>query len=853
MPTNRVHQKPSHWGARVFMAGLAVCALTLGCVIALNHPLGLWVFFGLFLPAAAVAAYSPVLVLMVPLALLPLVDLAPWTGWLTFEEFDLILLAMAGGAYLRLAISLNTELKKSGVPIFRIEPSIRQPGLDVSASQTEVLEDGDSVSSGVEQRSAKWGWGGALLAIYALSLLVSISRGVVDAGGFDFGWFQGYDGPMNALRVGKAFFLAALLIPLMLHFLKRDSSRFIRYIGWGFAAGLGAVSVAAFVERLAYTGLLNFSTDYRTTAQFWEMHVGGAALDGWLMLAFPFAIWAYQHATRRFQRLVALGVVALAGYASLTTFSRGVYLGLVMSMIVLGFLLWKRHSESPGNRQIKMALAGWGVAIFGLCILVYFAFTSAGYRGVIALLGLLFVMLSLPAVLRILSLMQFVFVSILALFVGSFLVVGSNFLPKGPYFLYAAIFVSILYFLHRHGWRSVSKGAAVSWAGYVCLLLAALNVAGYWGGVEALPAFSVTVLLLAVPLLASVISKRALWPAELKSHVRLMMVATAVSGIGALFLGGAYMGDRFTTSERDFGNRISHWALALSTLQSSSDYFFGKGVGRFPSSFHFAGPREKITGSYGINVEGSNEILSLVSANHSMSEGDILRVSQRLSMSETGPFEVEFKGRSSMPVRVHLEVCEKHLLYEAACLFGSVVVQPGETGWNRYRTKLVGAPLNRELLGRLRFKVFSIGLVSHSAKVDIDDIVIYDGSGTSLLANGDFSDNMAHWFMTSDRDHMPWHTKSLPVNLLVDQGIVGLAIFALLTVFALGKMLACRHVNSGIAPYVVAGVTGYLIVGLFDSLLDVPRLSFAYYFLILTCFLLSFPVAANGANRGDAR
>jgi hypothetical protein len=34
-------------------------------------------------------------------------------------------------------------------------------------------------------------------------------------------------------------------------------------------------------------GLTNFASDYRTSALFWEMHVGGAALDAWLMLSFP--------------------------------------------------------------------------------------------------------------------------------------------------------------------------------------------------------------------------------------------------------------------------------------------------------------------------------------------------------------------------------------------------------------------------------------------------------------------------------------------------------------------------------------------------------------------------------------
>ncbi len=56
------------------------------------------------------------------------------------------------------------------------------------------------------------------------------------------------------------------------------------------ALGLGTVSLAAIWERMAFPGLLNFSADYRTTALFWEMHVGGAALDGFLVLTLPFAV-----------------------------------------------------------------------------------------------------------------------------------------------------------------------------------------------------------------------------------------------------------------------------------------------------------------------------------------------------------------------------------------------------------------------------------------------------------------------------------------------------------------------------------------------------------------------------------
>ena len=48
----------------------------------------------------------------------------------------------------------------------------------------------------------------------------------------------------------------------------------------GLGAGPGGRSAGALWERAVYTALLDFSSDYRTTGSFWEMHVGGAALDG---------------------------------------------------------------------------------------------------------------------------------------------------------------------------------------------------------------------------------------------------------------------------------------------------------------------------------------------------------------------------------------------------------------------------------------------------------------------------------------------------------------------------------------------------------------------------------------------
>jgi len=64
-------------------------------------------------------------------------------------------------------------------------------------------------------------------------------------------------------------------------------------------------------ERLAFTDLLNFSADYRSTALFCEMHVGGAPLDAWLMLSFPFALASLLAARSPLARGLALVAVGL--------------------------------------------------------------------------------------------------------------------------------------------------------------------------------------------------------------------------------------------------------------------------------------------------------------------------------------------------------------------------------------------------------------------------------------------------------------------------------------------------------------------------------------------------------------
>ena len=99
-------------------------------------------------------------------------------------------------------------------------------------------------------------------------------------------------------------------------------------------------------ERAAFPGWLNFSTHYRTTATFWEMHFGGAAIDIYLVASAPFAVWFLLDQRRPLRWLGAASLSLLALYAVLTTFSRGVYGAALLPLLLLGIgKLMLRHRQ----------------------------------------------------------------------------------------------------------------------------------------------------------------------------------------------------------------------------------------------------------------------------------------------------------------------------------------------------------------------------------------------------------------------------------------------------------------------------------------------------------------------------
>ena len=329
VPRNAVVSPPTGGQPWVTLPGLLFAGAA-GAAAA-QHPVSPELALFVLSVVVAWAMFRPAdLWLMLP-ALLPIANFTPWTGWWLVDESDLLVLAAMGGAYMRWGI----DGWRKPTAMFNRTP-----------------------------RSMQW----VYVALPPV-LLMGVWRGLDDARGvatwtalleelWNQGFYGDFDLPGNTLRVAKSLAWGLLLMPV----LYRSSQGAPQRLARGMLAGLFLVCAGVLWERCVYVGLLDFNDRYRITAWFWEMHVGGGAVDAYLALALPFAWWAAWSAPRGWRWYASAVLVLLAIHAVLTTYSRGVYLSVALTSIALAILAHKYRFVAPDDS----AWHRWAMA----CLLV---------------------------------------------------------------------------------------------------------------------------------------------------------------------------------------------------------------------------------------------------------------------------------------------------------------------------------------------------------------------------------------------------------------------------------------------------------------------------------------------------
>ena len=291
---------------RAGFAGATLAAVLLGFWA---YPLPVWpLALGLAIYAALLWRWTGLWLVVVP-ALLPVYDLAPWSGWLVVGETDFFILITLGVLALR-APPTRQDLWPGRIAGRRMAP---------------------------------------FLALFTLAVL----RGIWHAGppgGSDNIYLTGWE----TVRLALPLLSALVLLPFA-----RARDRVwhdaLLCFAFGMVAGLGLLSLVVIAERIAFPGLWDFVADYRVVGSFSSMYIGGGHIGTYIAFAVPFLSVCLLH--RRWWSLLLLGVVSvLTAYALLVTFARTAYGAAVVGAVVGAYgapvMAWFRPRQASDGRRL---------------------------------------------------------------------------------------------------------------------------------------------------------------------------------------------------------------------------------------------------------------------------------------------------------------------------------------------------------------------------------------------------------------------------------------------------------------------------------------------------------------------
>ena len=291
------------WTILAGLGAAAVC-LSLAAAITANYPLWGWLL-GVSLGVYAVALWRwPSLWLAVVPMLLPALDLTPWTGWMYVGEPDLFVLVTIG--------VLTLRAPPRGV-------DFALPGLPAVA-----------------------------LGLTLLSYVVSVALGLSlpgPAGGSDNPYLR----PDNALRLAKGFLIALALLPFLRERMRKNGNA-TAWLGAGMSAGLALVAAATIAERALFTGLFDFTSNYRVVGTFSSMHIGGGHIGAYIAMALPFLL-VFLLRPRLSELLALLGIAICAGYALVVSFARAAY-GAALVSVLTASLGWAWAARRRDRRDV---------------------------------------------------------------------------------------------------------------------------------------------------------------------------------------------------------------------------------------------------------------------------------------------------------------------------------------------------------------------------------------------------------------------------------------------------------------------------------------------------------------------
>ena len=294
--------------------------------------------------------------------------------------------------------------------------------------------------------------------------------------------------------------------------------------------------------------------------------------------------------------------------------------------------------------------------------------------------------------------------------------------------------------------------------------------------------------------------------------------------ITAPFISGEFIKHRFTTVSADLSDRFVHWNSAIDMMGDDLEsQLLGMGRGAFPRSYYWSHPPESLPPTMLHVREESNEFLRMERSNDS---GDLF-LTQRFDISEPGPYRlsISLRPRKDKSTRLLIEICER-LIFQSykPCRWVGIDTGASKDKWVNFNKKFSVNDLGMKYWYGSRPVQVSILNRGLTDGLDIDDVQIYTPSGKQLLNNNGFQSGLDHWFFYSG-NHLGWHIKNIWVDTFFEGGWIGFIIFSLFIASSL--IISIKRLRKrDIFPLLyIPALSGLLVIGLFDSILDEPKLT----------------------------
>jgi len=760
-----VHRRRSRYAKPTFSAGKIILLLAGLVLLVLAMPPFFdfpWLQFWL-LPLAAIYL---LLLLMLPrlwLIVLPLAtvgfDITPWTGRFSYNEIDLLFLVTLAsgliyGRYRFKVFSPSVAMIVSLLYLVLI--AVGYNGWTMFVIPPQAVFGNPYYSSEYAYKVLKGLlWGASLVPMWGYLLAVNKQKAV------------------NALACGMS--LAAVLLGLIVLWERGTLGVLLSWSAWYHIV----------------SSLLDLTSSYRVTGIFSDMHTGGEAIDGVLLLLLPVTLYSAVYGRVVWLRLLGgLGFLAVA-YVTLVGFTRATYAAFAFGVALFAVLaIWLRRRSGI---SLSFSLA-WLSATLGVGVVIaVIAFRFAGSYGLASF-------------------------SVLLL-----LAYAANRLQFPGYYRHAATGVAIL--------------------------LVALAVNAHFSSRWVEPSFTAAMVLAAGLAMVYIIAfKLFRETGEAQEIERLFVLGAtlALPIILAFAVGGHQIGDRFTRVSSDLDTRQSHWRDVINSADPGLlPSMIGNGAGTFPARYIGAHPqRVQDVGSFSIVEQYPGTMLQL-------GGGRDLTIGQRLGIAPYTNYRIDVQIRAAQPGRLSIALCERNLIYASnfmsSCAREALNFESTNKALTKYTLEINSGRVGERGAFRRWPTVLTLNYGKGDAVLEIDSIGL-SADGFNQTRNNLFESGMDYWFFYNDISHLPWHVKNIFLQLWFKNGWLGLGFFLSLVALLI-RVNFQRHAHDSLLPVYTTGVITLCVFGLFGSPLDSARVSWMFYFFLFSGLArLRMKVASNRAH-----